>query len=131
MQALETSLPSRHTTVAEDTPASVELKIVKKQTLTKADLVETLNKRIGFNKNEARLIVDVFFEVISDCLTSGENVKLAGFGNFQLRDKGMRPGRNPKTGKAIEIEARRVVTFHANPSLKLTIGTLLEKHFGR
>jgi len=92
MHALEVLLPSHHTTVAGDTPTPVELKSVKKQTLTKADLIETLNRRIGFNKNEARVLVDAFFEVICDCLERGETVKLAGFGNFQLGTKGYAQG---------------------------------------
>jgi integration host factor subunit alpha len=86
--------------------------------LTKADLAETLNKEVGLNKREAKEFVDAWFETIRDALESGENVKLSGFGNFQLRDKRQRPGRNPKTGEEIPISARRVVTFKPGQKLR-------------
>ena len=88
------------------------------RTLTKAELAEMLFERVGLNKREAKDIVDTFFEEIRDALTRGEMVKLSGFGNFQVRDKPARPGRNPKTGEVIPIAARRVVTFHASQKLK-------------
>ena len=72
----------------------------------------------GLNKREAKDIVDTFFEEIRDALARGEPVKLSGFGNFQVRNKPPRPGRNPKTGETIPIAARRVVTFHASQKLK-------------
>ncbi|MDG1225622.1 MAG: integration host factor subunit alpha, partial [Burkholderiales bacterium] len=81
-------------------------------TLTKAELSDILFEKIGLNKSEAKEFVEIFFEEIRRCLEKGEDVKLSGFGNFQLRDKTQRPGRNPKTGEAIPISARRVVTFH-------------------
>lgn len=87
-------------------------------TLTKAELAELLFDHVGLNKREAKDMVEAFFEVIRDALESGDSVKLSGFGNFQLRDKPQRPGRNPKTGEAIPIAARRVVTFHASQKLK-------------
>lgn len=87
-------------------------------TLTKADLSEQLYEQVGFNNREAKEIVDAFFQEIIDCLVRGEEVKLAGFGVFALRDKPERPGRNPKTGEAVPISARRVVTFHASGNLK-------------
>lgn len=86
--------------------------------LTKAQLSELLFEHIGLNKREAKDMVDAFFELISQALVSGEEVKLSGFGNFQLRLKAPRPGRNPRTGELIPIEARRVVTFHASQKLK-------------
>ena len=86
--------------------------------LTKAELSEILFERVGLNKREAKDLVDAFFEVIRQRLEAGEEVKLSGFGNFQLRDKQQRPGRNPKTGEVIPISARRVVTFHASQKLK-------------
>jgi integration host factor subunit alpha len=92
-------------------------------TLTKADLSEQLYKKVGFNNREAKEIVEAFYQEISDCLTRGEEVKLAGFGVFALRDKPERPGRNPKTGEAVPISARRVVTFHASGNLKGAIDT--------
>ncbi len=87
-------------------------------TLTKAELAELLFERVGLNKREAKEMVDTFFEEIRHALQRGDSVKLSGFGNFQLRDKPQRPGRNPKTGEAIPITARRVVTFHASQKLK-------------
>lgn len=88
------------------------------RTLTKAELAEMLFDRVGLNKREAKDIVDTFFEEIRDALARGEPVKLSGFGNFQVRRKPPRPGRNPKTGETIPIAARRVVTFHASQKLK-------------
>ena len=90
-------------------------------TLTKAELAELLFDHVGLNKREAKDMVEAFFEVIRDALEGGESVKLSGFGNFQLRDKPQRPGRNPKTGEAIPIAARRVVTFHASQKLKVLV----------
>ena len=88
------------------------------KTMTKADLVEMLFNRMGMNKRDAKDMVDAFFDEIRAALESGRTVKLSGFGNFQLRDKAQRPGRNPKTGEEIAITARRVVTFHASQKLK-------------
>jgi integration host factor subunit alpha len=93
-------------------------------TLTKAELAELLFERVGLNKREAKDMVETFFEEIRDALERGESVKLSGFGNFQLRDKPQRPGRNPKTGEEIPISARRVVTFHASQKLKALIERL-------
>ena len=87
-------------------------------TLTKAELAELLFEQVGLNKREAKDMVETFFSEIRDALERGEAVKLSGFGNFQLRDKPQRPGRNPKTGEEIPITARRVVTFHASQKLK-------------
>lgn len=91
------------------------------RTLTKAELAELLFQRVGLNKREAKDIVDAFFEEIRETLTRGDEVKLSGFGNFQVRDKPARPGRNPKTGEVIPIAARRVVTFHASQKLRATV----------
>ena len=90
-------------------------------TLTKAELAEMLFERVGLNKREAKDMVETFFDEIREALERGECVKLSGFGNFQLRDKPQRPGRNPKTGEAIPISARRVVTFHASQKLKAMV----------
>ena len=87
-------------------------------TLTRAELAEMLCDRVGLNKQESKEMVEAFFEVMRDALEGGESVKLAGFGSFQLRDKRPRPGRNPKTGIATLIAARRVVTFRSGPTLK-------------
>lgn len=87
-------------------------------TLTKAELADLLFEQVGLNKREAKDMVEGFFEEIRTALERGDSVKLSGFGNFQLRDKPQRPGRNPKTGEEIPITARRVVTFHASQKLK-------------
>lgn len=87
-------------------------------TLTKAELADLLFDKVGLNKREAKDMVESFFEEIRATLETGTSVKLSGFGNFQLRDKPQRPGRNPKTGEEIPITARRVVTFHASQKLK-------------
>ena len=86
--------------------------------LTKAQLAEMLFEQIGLNKRESNDMVDAFFDVISAELVAGGEVKLSGFGNFQMRVKAPRPGRNPRTGELIPIAARRVVTFHASQKLK-------------
>jgi integration host factor subunit alpha len=96
-----------------------------KGTLTKAELADLLFEKVGFNKREAKDMVESFFEEVRTALAHGEGVKLSGFGNFQLRDKPQRPGRNPKTGEEIPITARRVVTFHASQKLK----TLVDRHY--
>lgn len=90
-------------------------------TVTKVELVERLFDDLGLNKREAKEIVEQFFEEIKDALECGHEVKLFGFGNFGLRDKGERPGRNPKTGAEIPISARRVVTFRAGQKLKTRV----------
>ncbi|MDX9989653.1 MULTISPECIES: integration host factor subunit alpha [Thiothrix] len=87
-------------------------------TLTKADMVEHLFEELGLNKREAKDLVEMFFEEVRDALETGRNVKLSGFGNFMLRDKTQRPGRNPKTGEEIPVTARRVVTFRPGQKLK-------------
>jgi len=86
--------------------------------LTKAELTDLLFENIGLNKREAKEIVEYFYEEMRTALQNGDGVKLSGFGNFQLRTKPQRPGRNPKTGEEIPISARRVVTFHASQKLK-------------
>ncbi len=86
--------------------------------LTKAQLAEMLFEQIGLNKRESKDMVEAFFDLIGAHLVAGEEVKLSGFGNFQMRIKAPRPGRNPRTGELIPIAARRVVTFHASQKLK-------------
>jgi len=98
---------------SQDATAAAELK-----TLTKAELAELLFERVGLNKRESKDMVETFFEEIREALVQGDTVKLSGFGNFQVRHKPQRPGRNPKTGEAIPIAARHVVTFHASQKLK-------------
>ena len=89
--------------------------------LTKAEMAERLFDEVGLNKREAKEFVDAFFEVIREALEQGEQVKLSGFGNFDLRQKNQRPGRNPKTGEEIPITARRVVTFRPGQKLKARV----------
>ena len=86
--------------------------------LTKADMADRLFEELGLNKREAKELVEMFFEQIRDSLADNRPVKLSGFGNFDLRDKSERPGRNPKTGEEIPISARRVVTFRPRQKLK-------------
>ena len=86
--------------------------------LTKAEIAEHLVNKLNINKRDAKEVVEAFFEQIRNALESGEQVKLSGFGNFDLRDKSQRPGRNPKTGEDIPISARRVVTFRPGQKLK-------------
>lgn len=89
--------------------------------LTKAEMAEALFQDMGLNKREARELVEMFFEELRIALANGEQVKLSGFGNFDLRDKNRRPGRNPKTGEEIPITARRVVTFRPGQKLKTRV----------
>ena len=89
--------------------------------LTKADFAEKLFDDLGLNKREAKDMVELFFEEIKESLQKGEEVKLSGFGKFELRDKTSRPGRNPKTGIEIPITARRVVTFRSGQKLKARV----------
>ncbi|HOE44001.1 MAG TPA: integration host factor subunit alpha [Rhodoferax sp.] len=86
--------------------------------LTKAQLSDLLFDQIGLNKRESKDMIDAFFDLVVHSLVDGQDVKITGFGNFQIRTKASRPGRNPRTGEAIPIDARRVVTFHASHKLK-------------
>ncbi len=86
--------------------------------VTKAQLADLLFEQLGLNKRESKDMVDAFFDQVTAQLVAGTDVKISGFGNFQIRTKAPRPGRNPRTGEAIAIEARRVVTFHASHKLK-------------
>lgn len=91
---------------------------IETPTLTKAELAELLFERLGLNKRESKDMVEAFFDIIHASLVSGRDVKLSGFGNFNIRRKAPRPGRNPRTGESIPIKARNVVTFHASHKLK-------------
>ncbi len=91
--------------------------------LTKTDMAESLFNEIGLNRREARELVDLFFQELEASLAAAEQVKLSGFGNFELRDKKERPGRNPKTGEEVSIPARRVVTFRPGQKLKARVET--------
>ncbi|HTM63666.1 MAG TPA: integration host factor subunit alpha [Gammaproteobacteria bacterium] len=96
-------------------------------TLTKADLAKQLDEQIGLTNREAKEIVELFFQFIGDALSKGQQVKISGFGNFTLHDKGERPGRNPRTGEEVPVSARRVVTFHCGQKLKSRV----EKYTGK
>ncbi len=89
--------------------------------LTKADMAKSLFNELGLNKREALELVDLFFQELEACLADGEQIRLSGFGNFDLRDKSERPGRNPKTGEEVSIPARRVVTFRAGQKLRARV----------
>lgn len=93
--------------------------------LTKAELTDLLFENVGLSKREAKEVVESFYDEMRSALQNGNGVKLSGFGNFQLRIKPQRPGRNPKTGEEIPISARRVVTFHASQKLK----SMVENNF--
>jgi integration host factor subunit alpha len=107
---------------ATDNPAPGPiLPSLETPTLTKAELAEMLFDRLGLNKRESKDMVEAFFDIVHDALVRGEDVKLSGFGNFNIRRKAPRPGRNPRTGEAIPIQARNVVTFHASAKLKAIV----------
>ena len=99
----------------------VILPTLETPTLTKAELAELLFDRLGLNKRESKDMVEAFFEIVHTSLVAGTDVKLSGFGNFNIRRKAPRPGRNPRTGEAIPIKARNVVTFHASHKLKAIV----------
>jgi integration host factor subunit alpha len=119
---------------AERTPASaaappepaparrpVVLPSLETPTLTKAELSDLLFERLGLNKRESKDMVEAFFEIVHGSLVHGGDVKLSSFGNFNIRQKAPRPGRNPRTGESIPIKARNVVTFHASHKLKAVV----------
>jgi integration host factor subunit alpha len=90
-------------------------------TQTKAELAELLFDRLGLNKRESKEMVEALFDLVGGTLAQGEDVKLSSFGNFQIRRKAPRPGRNPRTGESIPINERQVVTFHASHKLKAMV----------
>jgi len=102
----------------DESPLDFTVESLETAALTKAQLAELLFDRIGLNKRESKDMVDAFFDLVHDRLIEGVDVKISGFGNFQIRTKAARPGRNPRTGQAIPIAARRVVTFHSSQKLK-------------
>ena len=105
-------------TEASPAGGGVLLPSLETPTLTKAELSELLFDRLGLNKRESKDMVEAFFDIIHSTLVRGDDVKLSGFGNFNIRRKAPRPGRNPRTGESIPIKARNVVTFHASHKLK-------------
>ena len=107
--------------IDDDAADRVILPSLETPTLTKAELAELLFERLGLNKRESKDMVEAFFELVHETLVSGQDVKLSGFGNFNIRRKAPRPGRNPRTGESIPIKARNVVTFHASHKLKAVV----------
>ncbi len=93
--------------------------------MTKADLVETIYEKIGFSRKESAEIVDLVFDLMKETLEGGEKIKISGFGNFVVRHKRSRKGRNPQTGKEIQISARRVLTFKPSQVLRKALNTSL------
>src|SRR3954471_18127340 len=94
--------------------------------MTKADIVEALYEKVGFSKKEAADLVELVFETIKNTLSQGQKIKISGFGNFVVRDKRARIGRNPQTGESIEISARRVLTFRPSQVLRAEVNSALE-----
>jgi integration host factor subunit alpha len=94
--------------------------------MTKADIVEALHTKVGFSKKEAADLVEMIFDEIKNTLAKGEKIKISGFGNFVVREKHSRVGRNPQTGESIEISARRVLTFKPSQVLRSEVNAALE-----
>ena len=105
-------------TMNDDSTPAMMLSSLDTPTLTKAELADLLFERLGLNKRESKDMVEAFFDIIQAALVTGRDVKMSGFGNFNIRRKAPRPGRNPRTGETIPIKARNVVTFHASHKLK-------------
>jgi integration host factor subunit alpha len=89
--------------------------------MTKADIVDAIYERLGFSKKEAADLVELVFDSVKETLAAGEKIKLSGFGNFVVREKRSRVGRNPQTGQSIEISARRVLTFRPSQVLRAEV----------
>jgi integration host factor subunit alpha len=104
---------------------NLSFETIETPALTKAQLAELLFQQIGLNKRESKDMIDAFFDLVTESLVEGTDVKISGFGNFQIRTKAPRPGRNPRTGEPVAIGARRVVTFHASPKLKEQVQTAI------
>lgn len=96
-------------------------------TLTKAEMAESLINQLGLSKQEAKQLVEDFFDEMKDALANNIPIKLSGFGNFELRNKNERPGRNPRTGEEVAITARRVVTFHPGQKLRAKVDSNVEE----
>ena len=94
--------------------------------MTKADIIEGVYEKVGFSKKESAEIVELVFDMVKETLERGDKIKISGFGNFQVRQKNARVGRNPQTGKEIEISARRVLTFRPSQVLKSALNNAAE-----
>src|SRR6478735_8556224 len=110
------------TTTSQEDTMDFAVESLETPALTKAQLAELLFEQIGLNKRESKDMIDAFFDLVSDSLVEGNDVKISGFGNFQIRTKAPRPGRNPRTGEAIPIDARRVVTSHPSHKQRPSAG---------
>jgi integration host factor subunit alpha len=104
-----------------DPRSHIMLPMFEAPSLTKAELSDLLFERLGLNKRESKDMVEAFFEIIHNTLVAGNEVKISSFGNFSIRRKAPRPGRNPRTGEVVPIKARNVVTFHASHKLKASV----------
>lgn len=98
--------------------------------MTKADIIEAIYQKVGYSKKDAADLVELIFNTIKETLARGEKIKISGFGNFVVRDKKARTGRNPQTGEAIQISARRVLTFKPSQVLRSEVNTGEEKKDG-
>jgi len=123
MYPLQDPMPSHNPMMSTEDIVNdqVMLPSLETPTLTKAELAELLFERLGLNKRESKDMVEAFFDLVHTSLVKGDDVKLSGFGNFNIRRKAPRPGRNPRTGESIPIDARNVVTFHASHKLKAIV----------
>lgn len=104
-------------------PMELSFDNIETPTLTKAELSEMLYEQLGLNKREAKDFIDAFFDSIASNVAKGQDVRISGFGNFNVKTKQARPGRNPRTGEPAVIEARRTVTFQSGPTLKTTLNS--------
>lgn len=95
------------------------------KTLTKSEMMTHLMDNLGMSRQQSRVFVENFFNELSNSLIAGHQVKLSGFGNFEIKDKKQRPGRNPKTGEMVKVTARRVVTFKAGQKMRRNVETIL------
>jgi integration host factor subunit alpha len=93
--------------------------------MTKADIVETIYEKVGYSRKESAEIVDLVFDLLKETLENGEKIKISGFGNFLIREKRSRKGRNPQTGEEIQISARRVLTFKPSQVLRKALNTTI------
>jgi len=110
-----------------DRPISLcQIEFWREDSMTKADIIEGVYERVGFSKKESAEIVELVFDTLKETLERGDKIKISGFGNFQVRNKKARVGRNPQTGKEIEISARRVLTFRPSQVLKVALNTAAE-----
>lgn len=107
------------TSLCKDTESLIFLEVF----MTKADIIENIYEKIGFSKKESAELVEMVFDIMKTTLETGEKIKIAGFGNFVVKEKANRRGRNPQTGEEIVISARKILTFKPSQVLKSSINT--------